>query len=121
MQSTAATVDAYLSEIPSDRREAIERLRRLARATLAGFEETMMHGMPCYVRDGEAEVAFASQKNTIALYIMQTDVISRYRDRLPRSAVGKGCIRFRNPSTIDFELVKEILTAAAGAPGGDVC
>lgn len=31
--------------------------------------------------------------------------------------MGKGCIRFRNPDKIDYELVRELLAAVAAAPG----
>lgn len=37
MQSQAATVDAYLTEVPADRRPALERPRALCRGTLKGY------------------------------------------------------------------------------------
>lgn len=120
MQSTAATVDDYMAEVPNDRRSAIQVLRRLCRAYLTGFEESMQYGMPCYSRDGTVEVSFASQKNNIALYVLRKDVLDAHRDSLPASAIGKGCIRFRNPNTIDFALVQRLL-AEMRASVGPVC
>jgi uncharacterized protein YdhG (YjbR/CyaY superfamily) len=60
MQSKAKTVTAYLKEVPAERKSALKKLRALCRATLAGFEESMDYGGPCYKRNGVAEVGFAS-------------------------------------------------------------
>jgi uncharacterized protein YdhG (YjbR/CyaY superfamily) len=113
MQSTAKNVNEYLDEIPAERKAALTKLRELCRTSLKGFEETMMYGMPVYVRDGEAEVGFASQKNFIALYILKKDVMDSYRDLLKVKGVslGKGCIRYSKPERIDFKVVEMMLKA----------
>jgi uncharacterized protein YdhG (YjbR/CyaY superfamily) len=72
----------------------------------------MQYGMPSYGRDGVIHVALASQRQNIALYVLKEGVVDRYRDRFAKSAVGKGCIRLRNPERIDFALLREILEAA---------
>jgi uncharacterized protein YdhG (YjbR/CyaY superfamily) len=120
MQSDAATVSAYLDEIPEDRLPALIHIRSLCQQHLAGFEESMQYGMPSYSRDGIVEVAFASQKNNISLYILRTDVLNLYRDQFPKSAIGKGCIRYRNPNKISFDLVEEMLVKT-NASNGEVC
>lgn len=71
MQSTAKNVTAYLDEVPAERKAALTELRELCRTLLKGFEESMMYGGPCYSRNGEVEVGFASQKNFIGLYILR--------------------------------------------------
>ena len=49
MQSKAATVDAYLAELPEDRREAIEAIRKVILKNLPkGHEEGMLYGMIGY-------------------------------------------------------------------------
>ena len=40
----------------------------------------MEYGGPCYSRNGEVEVGFASQKNFIGLYLLRVDVINAHRD-----------------------------------------
>ena len=47
----ALSVDAYIAEAPAERREALALLHRLCREELAGFDEGLRHGMPCYLRD----------------------------------------------------------------------
>jgi len=75
MQSTAKDVDVYIKYAPTDRREALTKLRNLCRQQLKGFKEGMAYGSPAYSRDGECEVAFDSQKNYISLYIHRQDAL----------------------------------------------
>ena len=93
MQSTAQDVTAYLEEVPIKRRAALERLRALCLETLDGYEEGMSYGMPSYMKDGVGEVAWASQKQYISLYILKQGVVDAHRDALAGVSVGKGCIR----------------------------
>ena len=49
MQSKATTVDAYLAELPDDRRVSIEAVRQVILSNLdKGFEEGMLYGMIGY-------------------------------------------------------------------------
>jgi uncharacterized protein YdhG (YjbR/CyaY superfamily) len=75
MQSTAKNVTAYLDEVPAERKAALVKLRDLCCAPLKGFEESMSYGGPCYSRNGEVEVGFASQKNFIWVQILFTTEI----------------------------------------------
>ncbi|WP_181764742.1 iron chaperone [Streptomyces albidus (ex Kaewkla and Franco 2022)] len=120
VQSAANDVDGYLTEVPAARKDALIRLRALCRAELPGFDEVMAYGMPAYERNGVAEIAFASQKQYISFYLMRTDVREAFTEQLAGQNMGKGCLRFRKPDTIDFELLRELLRATAGRPGA-VC
>lgn len=111
MQSNAKNVDAYMMEVPAERAAALERLRALCLETLEGFEESMEYGMPSYSRGDEVEVAFASQKNYISLYILKQDVFEASRPRLDGLNLGKGCIRYSKPEKIDFSVVRDMLEA----------
>ncbi|MEU3945771.1 DUF1801 domain-containing protein [Streptomyces sp. NPDC029526] len=120
VQSSAKDVDAYLAEVPEERREVLAGLRELCRAELVGFDEVMAYGMPAYVRGGgggTAEIAFASQKQYISFYLMRGDVREAFEERLAGHDMGKGCLRFRKPADVDFELVRDLLRATAAEPG----
>jgi uncharacterized protein YdhG (YjbR/CyaY superfamily) len=119
MQSTAKTVTAYLAEVPAERKAALTKLRRLCRTTLKGFKESMAYGGPCYSRNGEIEVGFASQKHFIGLYLLRTDVMKAHRELLNVKGVslGKGCIRYPKPEKIDFKVVELILKATQESTG----
>ncbi|MEV6952998.1 DUF1801 domain-containing protein [Streptomyces sp. NPDC051183] len=117
VHSEANDVPGYLAEAPEGRRPALTRLRELCRAELAGFEEVMAYGMPVYQRDGAAEIAFASQKQYVSFYLMRGDVREAFAERLADQDMGKGCLRFRKPENIDFDLVRDLLRATAARPG----
>jgi uncharacterized protein YdhG (YjbR/CyaY superfamily) len=113
MQSKAPDVAPYLQEQPDERRATLEKFRQLCQQSLKGYEESMAYGMPTYTRDGVPEVAFASQKQYIALYVMKKDVVDRYRKALAGCDIGKGCIRFRKADKIDFDVVGKLLRETA--------
>jgi uncharacterized protein YdhG (YjbR/CyaY superfamily) len=109
MTSKATDVQSYVEEVPVERRTAIEKLRSLCLQTLTGYVECMEYGMPCYKRNGSPEVAFASQKQYISLYVMKQDVVDEFRNVLPASSIGKGCIRFSRPERMDFDVLRNLL------------
>jgi uncharacterized protein YdhG (YjbR/CyaY superfamily) len=117
VRSEAATVGEYIAEAPLGRRRALNLLLELCREELSGFDEAMRHGMPSYLRDGAVEVAFASQKAYISLYIFRQAALEANAERLAGLSVGKGCIRFRRPEQIDPITVRALLSATATDPG----
>jgi uncharacterized protein YdhG (YjbR/CyaY superfamily) len=109
VKSQAADVESYIAEVPAGRRAAIEKLRKLCQQNLPGYEECIEYGMPGYKRNGVLEVAFASQKQYIALYLMKKDVVDEFRSALRAASIGKGCIRFTKPDMIDYDVLKRLL------------
>jgi uncharacterized protein YdhG (YjbR/CyaY superfamily) len=109
MQSQAKDVSHYMTEVPPARMEALQQLRKLCLETLDGYEESMVYGMPSYSKDGTVEVAFASQKSYISLYILKQEVMDRHRPALQGINLGKGCIRYTSPKKIDYAVVKDLL------------
>jgi uncharacterized protein YdhG (YjbR/CyaY superfamily) len=120
VRSDADDVGSYLAQVPAARRAVLTDLREECLRWLAGFDEGMRYGMPTYSREGVAEVAWASQKRYISLYVMRSDVLDAHRRRLASLDVGKGCIRYRSPAAVDFAVVRSMLTAVA-ASRGPVC
>ncbi len=118
--NTEPQIDDYLAAVPEERVEALHRLRDTCAEYLVGFTEAFRYGMPCYERDGEPEVAFASQKQYISFYIMREDVLALFRDQLSPLSVGKGCIRYRRADQIDWEIVRGLLEATVTSEG-EIC
>ncbi|SRR6266566_5034529 len=116
MYSTAPDVPTYLQHVPADRVACLTTLRRLCLDTLIDYDEAMEYGMPCYKMNGTVEVAFASQKRYIALYILKQTVIDAYRGELGGLSVGKGCIRYPKPDKVDFTVITKLLRASRDSP-----
>lgn len=109
MQRNVKDVRAYIAESPTEHQPALRRLRALCRKLLAGYSEEIDYGMPVYKRNGTAEIAFASQKHYISIYILKKEVVDAHRAALKGLSVGKGCIRFTRPAQLDFKVVESLL------------
>ena len=132
VQSAAETPEAYLAELPEDRRAVMERLRSAILDNLpAGFEEVMSYGMLGYVVphalypdgyhcDPKLPLPFmnlAAQKRFYAVYHMgiytDPDLLAwfqaEYADRVPTKLdMGASCIRLKNPKHIPYGLIGEL-------------
>lgn len=133
MQSAAITPEAYISELPDDRKEAMNQLRNTINAHLPkGFQEVISYGMIGYVVphtlypagyhvDSKQPLPFlciASQKNYIALYHMgvvaDKALLNWFQKEYPKHSqtkldMGKSCIRFKKPEQIPFALIGELV------------
>lgn len=132
MQSKAATVDAYIAELPEDRQKAVNELRKVIKKNLPkGFKECMNYGMIGYVVphsiypagyhcDPKLPLPFmglASQKNAISVYHMGvyadpklykwfTEAHAKVSPK--KLDMGKSCIRYKKAEDIPFKLIGEL-------------
>jgi uncharacterized protein YdhG (YjbR/CyaY superfamily) len=131
VQSKAATVDEYLSELPDERRDAIRKVRQTILDNLPqGYEEAMNWGMITYqvpletcpdTYNGQPLMyaALASQKNHMAVYLtgiyMSEEARSRfeaaYKATGKRLDVGKSCVRFRKLDDLPLHLIGECIAS----------
>ena len=133
MQSKAVTVDAYMQELPEDRKEAMQKLRSVISENIpVGFQETMSYGMVGYVVPHSIYPAgyhctpalplpftnLASQKNNIALYHMgiygNPELLAWFQEEYPKHTkakldMGKSCMRFKKMDQIPFDLIAELM------------
>ena len=131
MRSNASTVEEYLSELPDDRREAIETVRDVILANLPdGYVESMNWGMIAYEVPLErypdtynkqplSFAALASQKNHMAVYLTGIYISDEareafetaYRATGKRYDIGKSCVRFRKLEDLPLDLIGETIAA----------
>lgn len=116
MQSKAATVSEYLDALPPERQAALRRLRSACLSAMPDAIEGMTYGMPTYARGGKVEIAFASQKQYIALYVMKAGVVAANNEAFKGLNVGKSCVRFPNPERMDFALIDKLLAESRDSP-----
>jgi len=132
MHIDANTVEQYVDQLPDDRKQAINRLRKTILDHLpTGFVETMSYGMIGYVVphtiypkgyhcDPKLPLPFmsiASQKSFIAVYHMGIYADPRlkswfeneYAKYFPsKPDMGKSCLRFKKIDQIPFDLIGEL-------------
>lgn len=132
MKSNAKTVNEYIAELPEDRKETVQKLRKIISENLPkGFEECISYGMIGWVVphsmypkgyhcSPELPLPFlnlASQKNTINLYHMgiyaDDKLLNWFLEEFPKYSkkkidVGKSCMRFKKSDDVPYELIGEL-------------
>ncbi len=129
VKSGAATVEAYLAELPAEHREAIETVRRTILANLPdGYEEQMSFGMIGYVvplsrypdtynKQPLALAALASQKRHMAVYLNNVYgdpatlewFTAAYAASGKRLDMGKSCVRFKRLADLPLDVIGETI------------
>jgi len=128
-KSAASTVDEYLAELPADRRDAIQTVRKVILANLpAGYEETMLFGMisyvsplatygPTYNKQPLMYASLANQKNYMSVYLMNVYADAEaerwfneaYRATGKRLDMGKSCVRFRSLDDLPVDVIGDAI------------
>lgn len=129
--SNAATVDAYLAELPEATRNEIARVRDLVNAHLpSGYREGMAFGMitwsipletyaDTYNGQPLGYVALAAQKKYNSLYLLGAYAESGQRERLEKAYddagrrldMGKSCLHFRTADELPTDLIGELIAS----------
>lgn len=126
----AATVQEYLANLPEDRREALEAVRKVILANLdKDFEEGIQYGMIGYYVphrvfpagyhcDPKQPLPFAAvgaQKNHMSLHLMfiygHAEQEKLFQDAWAKTGkkldMGKACVRFKKLSDLPLEVIGE--------------
>lgn len=106
MKAAAASIDAYLAEVPPEQRAALEVLRGQIRAVAPEATEVISYGLPTFKLDGNL-VHFGAAAKHCAFY--PGAVIDRFAERLAGFETSKGTIRFQPDAPLPPDLVREIV------------
>ena len=132
MKYKASTPEEYIAQLPEDRKEVIEKLRRVILKNLPkGFEEGISYGMIGYYvphsiyPDGyhctpSLPLPFmniASQKNSVNVYhsgiYADKELYDWFVEEYPNYSkrkldMGKSCMRFKKFEDIPYKLIGEL-------------
>ena len=133
MQYKANSPEDYISQVPEERKEALQKLRTTINENLPkGFEEGIQYGMigyfvphskypngyHCKPEEPLPFMSFASQKNSINFYHMGIYAkkelldwfVAEYSKHVKTKLdMGKSCIRFKKIDAIPFSLIAELV------------
>lgn len=134
MQYKAHSPEDYINQVPSERQNALKKLRKTIKEHLPnGFEEGIQYGMigyyvphsiypdgyHCSPKEPLPFMSFASQKNSINLYhsgiYAKPQLHDWFVSEFPKHSkrkldMGKSCIRFKKVEDIPFDLIAELCT-----------
>lgn len=125
----ATTVEAYLAQLPADRRDAVSKVREVVNTNLpAGFEEGIQYGMigwyvplarypETYNGQPLAIAGLASQKGYMALYLMAVygdpATATWFRRAFAAAGkkldMGKSCVRFKSLDALPLDVIGETI------------
>jgi uncharacterized protein YdhG (YjbR/CyaY superfamily) len=132
MQYKATTAEDYISQVPEERKETLNKLRQVINDNLPeGFEEGIQYGMigyyvphsvypdgyHCDPKTPLPFMSFASQKNSVNLYhsgiYAKKELHDWWVKEYPKHSsrkldMGKSCVRFKKLDDIPFELIAEL-------------
>jgi hypothetical protein len=131
VQSAAKSVDAYLEELPPERREVVAAVRDLIVRNLpGGYRESMGFGMITYCVPLErypdtynkqplGYVALAAQKNYYALYLMnmygdakkEAELAAAFEAHGTKMDHGKACLRFKRLADLPLDAIARIVAS----------
>src|SRR5579863_2416101 len=86
-------IDDYLQKVESPKREALERIRALAKKIVPGADEAIVYKMPTLKYRGKPFLGFDARKNHIGIYPYSGEVIELLKEQLGEYGLSKGAIR----------------------------
>jgi hypothetical protein len=128
VSSRAKNADAYLRELPPEKREVVSKVREVILENLPeGYQESMTWGIityeiplatypETYNQKPLAYIALAAQKHYFALYLMGVYGDPRQARRLEEGfkragkklVMGKSCLRFRKLEDLPMDVIAEM-------------
>ncbi len=104
------TIDEYLSRLPKDQADALEKLRRMIRSVVPTAEEAINYQIPMFRLKGML-VGFGARKAHCAMYTMSNRTLQDMAADVKGYDTSTGTIRFSPDKPLPVALVRKIVKA----------
>lgn len=111
MAKKPSSIDDYLATLTSDRRDALEKLRRTIHAAVAGLEECISYSMPAFRRDGHVIAGFQSTAKGCSYYPFSGTTLATLSADLEGYSQTKSAVHFDPKRGLPTTLVRKLLKA----------
>ena len=105
---TYVSVEEYLNDVPTDKRIALEKLRKTIRSLVPKAEEYLSYGMPTFKYNGPL-VSYAAFKEHCSLFPWNATLIKKFEEELKEYKTSKGTIQFTVNKPLPVALVKKLI------------
>lgn len=124
--TAATTPDEYIERLDEPRRSEVRAIHELIQRVAPSLDARIESGMIAYGsyhyryasgREGDwFPIGLASNKRYISLYVMAADqnhgyLAESYRDRLPKTDIGRSCVRIKHLEDVDLDTLSELIRA----------
>jgi uncharacterized protein YdhG (YjbR/CyaY superfamily) len=104
-------IDIYLSNIPSEQRSVLQRLRKTIKSIVPNAEEVISTRVPAFKYKGKVFVSFGAWKTHLSLFIMRGSVMKLLKKDLKPYDTSRFVIRFSHENPLPASLVRKIVKA----------
>jgi uncharacterized protein YdhG (YjbR/CyaY superfamily) len=111
MAAKPVNIDEYLAVLSSDKRAALQKLRKTIRAAAPEAQECISYGLAAFRLGGRPLVAFGATAAYCAFYPMSSTTVASHRDELRDYDTSKGTIRFPANEPLPAALVRKLVKA----------
>ena len=111
------TIDDYLAPLSSDKRAALQRLRKSIRSAAPDAEECIAYGIPAFRVQGRMLLAFGAAAKHCAFYPGALPV-RMLETELADYSTSKGTIRFAADAPLPPALVRKLVKARVAEHAG---
>jgi uncharacterized protein YdhG (YjbR/CyaY superfamily) len=102
-------IDAYLAEMPAEKRAVLEELRERIRAIIPDAEEVISYSIPALRVEGRVVIGFKANKSDYSIYPFSGGAAERFPEELQGRTVTSGSIHFTPEDPIPDDLLGRII------------
>jgi uncharacterized protein YdhG (YjbR/CyaY superfamily) len=106
---SSSDVDAYLAAQPADKRDVLQRLREVIRATAPDAVEGLSYSMPTFKWKSRVLVYYAAFADHCSLFPASKAAVAAHIAELGSRATGRGTVRFTPDNPLPEDLVTRII------------
>ncbi len=110
MSEDLKKIEAYLQNVPTVKRAALETLRLQIKHMVPQASEYFTYGMPAF-KLSKGLAAYAAGKNHCALYPMSSNIVCQFDYELQAYKTSIGAIQFSPEKPIPLALLARIIQA----------
>lgn len=111
MPARPRTIDEYLAGLTTDKRAALENVRKAIKSAAPKAEECIAYGIPAFRLGGKILVAFKAATNHCAFHPMSGATVAAHRKDLAGYDTSPGTIRFSPTDPLPARLVRKLVRA----------
>jgi uncharacterized protein YdhG (YjbR/CyaY superfamily) len=116
MSAKPQTVDEYLAALSSEKRAALEKLRRAIKSAAPKAEECISYQLPSFRIGGRLLVSFGAWASHCAFY-PGAHPVEAHKDELKAYDTSKGTIRFQADRSLPATLVRKLVKTRIAEQG----
>lgn len=105
----ANPIDAYLADVPAEKRATLEQLRERILAIIPDAEQVISYGLPAFRVEGKVAIGFKANKNDYSIYPFSGGAAQRFPEQLRGRTVTSGSIHFTPQDPISDDLLRGII------------